>query len=220
MRRRAVVLATVILGSALGACAGRGVPANPLTAEEHVDLGVAYYRRGAHRQAARQFARATAVRPDWPRAWVNLGDARLAGGELAGAIEAYERALALAPGDPGAANNLAWALLQDERRWIEAEPIIRRVLAGNPEPRGYYLDTLGVALLRRGDATEALTAFRAALAQPDMRDPAVRAMVLEHAAEAHAGLGDHAAAARCRALASMERQRTGGAELGGPVSLC
>lgn len=214
------VLAALLLAPALTACAARRGSPDPLTAEEHVDLGVAYYRRGAHRYAVREFARATAMRPDWARAWVNLGDARLAGGELAGAIEAYERARALAPDDPGTANNLAWALLQDERRWPEAEPIIRRALERNPEPRGYYLDTLGTALLRRGDVPGALAAFRAALADPGLQEPAVRAAVLERMAEAHVALGNIAAAERCRALARDERGRGEGRELGGSASVC
>ena len=71
--------------------------------------------------------------------------------------------MAIAPEDPGAANNLAWALLQDPVRWPEAEPVIQAALARRPEPRGYYLDTLGALLLRKGDDRAALDAFRAAL---------------------------------------------------------
>ena len=89
---------------------------------------------------------------------MNLGDARLAVGDVGGAIEAYGRAVALAPDEPAAANNLAWALLQDPVRWPEAEPIIERALARRPEPRGYYLDTLGALRMRKGDTQEALDA--------------------------------------------------------------
>jgi tetratricopeptide (TPR) repeat protein len=139
---------------------------------------------------------------------VNLGDARLALGELGGAIEAYQRAVLIEPDDPGAANNLAWALLQDPARWREAEPLIDRALARRPEPRGYYLDTLGALRLKKGDDRGALDAFRAALGDRAL-EGAARALVLEHAALAHARLGDEAAAARCRALAGAERARAG-----------
>jgi tetratricopeptide (TPR) repeat protein len=209
------------LGLALTGCVAGGPP-RTLTADEHNDLGVAYFQRGEMRAAAREFERAAALRPDWARALTNLGDACLALGEVKGAILAYERAVRVAPDDPGAANNLAWALLQDPVRWPEAEPIIRGALARQPEPRGYYLDTLGTLLLRKGDGPGALDAFRAALADPALTDGVTRALVLEHAAEAHIRLGDPAAAARCRALAEAARgaARGEGSHVGDRVSVC
>jgi tetratricopeptide (TPR) repeat protein len=216
--RRGTALA---LGLALTGCVA-GAPSRALTADEHNDLGVAHFERGDARAAAREFERAVALRPDWARALVNLGDARLALGEVEGAIRAYERAVGAAPDDSGAANNLAWALLQDPARWPEAEPIIRGALARGPEPRGYYLDTLGALLLRKGDGPGALDAFRQALADPALIDGRTRALVLEHAAEAHTRLGDPAAAARCRTLAEAERRggTDGGALVGDRVSVC
>jgi tetratricopeptide (TPR) repeat protein len=191
------------LGVALVGCTALAVR-DPLTADEHNDLGVAYFERGETRRAAREFEGAVALRPEWVRALVNLGDARLALGDVERAIEAYRRAVAVAPDDPGAANNLAWALLQDPVRWPEAEPLIHGALARHPEPRGYYLDTLGTLLLRKGDGQGALDVFRAALDDPALADGVARALVLEHAAQAYEQLGDQAQAARCRARARAE----------------
>jgi Tfp pilus assembly protein PilF len=214
-------MALAVLLATAGCVAARPTGSG-LTAEAHNDLGVAYFERGEPRRAAQEFERALARRPDWPRALVNLGDARLALGEVAGAIEAYRRAVALAPEDAGAVNNLAWALLQDPVRWPEAEPLILEALARRPEPRGYYLDTLGVALLKKGDSRAALDAFREALADPSLASGGARALVLDHAAEAHGRLGDRAAAARCRDLAATVR--AGGAapasSVGGRDSVC
>jgi tetratricopeptide (TPR) repeat protein len=161
---------------------------------------------------------------------VNLGDARLALGEVPGAIDAYQRATVVAPDDPAVANNLAWALLQDPTRWPEAEAIIERALARNPEPRGYYLDTLGALRLRQGDSQAALDAFHAALADQALEPGPTRALVLDHAAEAQARLGNEAAAARCRAMAAAERAVRegsatdaaggGGQSVGGAGSVC
>ena len=201
--------AALAFGLVLVGCAAVRPSGDPLTADQHNDLGVAYFERGETRRAADEFERAVALRPDWARALVNLGDARLALDDLHGAIEAYQRAVTIAPDDTGAANNLAWALLQDPARWREAEPIIDRALARGPEPRGYYLDTLGVLRLRKGDGQGALDAFRAALADGALPPGSARALVLEHAAEAHARLGDEAAAARCRALVEAERAGAG-----------
>ena len=212
--------AALVLGLTLVGCAAAGPPRDPLTADEHNDLGVAYFELGETRRAASEFERAVVLRPDWARALVNLGDARLALGEVDGAIGAYRRAVRIAPDDPGAANNLAWALLQDPARWPEAEPIIDGALARRPEPRGYYLDTLGALRLKKGDNQGALDAFRAALADRALPGGRARALVLEHAAEAQGRLGNEAAAARCRALAEAERAKrgTGAAAGGDPIS--
>jgi tetratricopeptide (TPR) repeat protein len=225
--RRGLALAA---GLCLLGCAAGRPPQDPLSADEHNDLGVAYFEQGESRRAAGEFERAVALRPAWARALVNLGDARLALGEVPAAIDAYQRAVALAPDDPAAANNLAWALLQDPTRWPEAEAVIDGALARHPEPRGYYLDTLGALRLRKGDNRGALDAFQAALADAGLARGASRALVLEHAAEAYARLGDAAGAARCRALADTERGLRGGgaaaaagsgtSPVGGPASVC
>ena len=226
MRRSAALAA----GLALLGCAAARPPRDPLTADQHNDLGVAYFEQGETRRAASEFERAAALRPTLARAFVNLGDARLALGEVPGAIDAYQRAVALTPEDPAAANNLAWALLQDPARWPEAEAIIDRALARHPEPIGYYLDTLGVLRLRKGDNAGALDAFRSALSDRGLGRGPTRALVLGHAAEALLRLGDGDAASRCRALAAAERELRGGGgattdasgtpPVGGPASVC
>jgi cytochrome c-type biogenesis protein CcmH/NrfG len=201
--------AALALGLALVGCAAAGPPRDPLTAEQHNDRGVAYFERNEPGRAVIEFERAVALRPGWARGLVNLGDARLAVGDVGGAVDAYARAVAITPDDPGALNNLAWALLQDPVRWPEAEPIIEKALARQPEPRGYYLDTLGVARLRKGDGQGALDAFRAALADTALPGGPSRALVLEHAGEALLRLGDPGGAAHCRALATAEAAKAG-----------
>ena len=217
MRAAALAIAAACLAAG---CASHPVRAvDPLDAEEHVSLGVAYYARGDYALAAAQFGRALALRPGFTRALVNLGDARLAQHDVPGAIAAYEEARAGRPDDPAIANNLAWALLQDERRWPEAEPLIRAALARDPEPRGYYLDTLAVLLLRQGSVAEALGVLRTALGDAAMRDPAARALVLRHTGEALARLGDRPGAERCERMASS-LLHSGAAEVGVGDTVC
>jgi tetratricopeptide (TPR) repeat protein len=198
--RSLLVLAATL---ALGAGCLRVPPpvTDPLSAEEHNDLGLAFYRGGEYTAAAREFRAALAGRSGFPRLLVNLGDAELARGALDAAIEAYEHARAASPDDPGIANNLAWALLQHDRRWPEAEPLIREALSRSPEPRGYYLDTLGVLLLRKEEPGEALAAFRAALADEALRDRETRSLVLRHTGDALTRLGEDEGAERCYRLA-------------------
>ena len=229
-RRRVGPLLGVALLLGAG-CAALGVrPTDPLSAEERNDLGVAYQARGELDLAIREYRRALALRPGWPQALVNLGNAHLDRGEVEEAITAYEQALAAAPEDPAILNNLAWALLQHPTRWPSAELLIRRALARVPTPRAYYLDTLGVVHLRKGEATEALSTFREALGDPALRDdPRTHGWILLHAGDAHRALGDEARARACyrEALARdpdgpggrLARVRLGDAEGGvGPVA--
>lgn len=213
----AALLALALWGA--GCVARPAPPSDPLSAEEHNDLGVAYFTRGEPARAAAEFRRALALRPTFPRALANLADALLALGDTDAAIEAYARARTASPEDSAIANNLAWALLQHERRWPEAEPVIRDALARNPEPRGYYLDTLGVLLLRKREPADALLAFREALADSRLTDPAVRALVFRHAAEALGELGDREAAARCVRLAQEAAAALPG-KVGGRDTVC
>jgi len=199
MRRR---LTRLLLGVALLLVPGCALltprPADPLSADERNDLGVAYQARGELDLAIRQYRQALALRPGWPQALVNLGNAQLERGDVEAAITAYEQALANAPDDPAVQNNLAWALLQHPTRWPDAEPLIRRALGRSPTPRAYYLDTLGVLHLRKGQAGEALAAFREALGDPALAgDPRTRGLILLHAGDAHRALGDEARAGAC-----------------------
>lgn len=204
----------------VAACAGGSLRSlDSLTAEEHNDLGVAYHARGEAALAAREFGRALALRPGFTRALVNLGDARLALGDIPGAIHAYDEARTTSPDDPGIANNLAWALLQHERRWPEAEPLIRGALARAPDPRGYYLDTLGVLLLRQGAPRDALAVFREALADAGLRDRRTRAVVLRHTSQALDQLGDALGAERCD-RAAQALLDPGASEVGGSDTVC
>ena len=222
---RGAVFVGAVLAAGCGLLPGRpaGPPADPLAGEERNDLGAAYHARGEYGRAVREFRQALVLHPGWVVALRNLGDAHLAAGEVEEAIAAYETALRADPDEPTVANNLAWALLQHPQRWGEAEGIIRRALARDPEPRGYYLDTLGLLLLRKGEPREALQAFRTALADPELRNGATRALVLRHAGTALDRLDDHAAAERChRAAAELEQghgARPGNA-IGGENAVC
>ena len=85
-----------------------------------------------------------------------------------------------------------------------------------PEPRGYYLDTLGALLLRKGDGRAALDAFRAALADPGADRHTVRARSSSSMPRRPTpASGDADAEARCRELAAA--LRSGGAGRPSPV---
>ncbi len=75
-------------------------------------------------------------------------------------------------------------------RWPEAEPIIDEGARRQPEPRGYYLDTLGGLRLRQGDGQAALDGVPRGARGRGVPRRRSRAMVLDHAGEALLRLGD------------------------------
>ncbi|TSA00335.1 MAG: tetratricopeptide repeat protein [Deltaproteobacteria bacterium] len=132
---------------------------DPLTAAEHVELGVAYERKGELDLAQREYERALRMDGKLYRARVNLGNIFLAKKEYGKAREEYLRALELRPGDAEATNNLSWAAIFSGEGIDEALARMESVVSGPGGRHPIYLDTLGVLRMRAnrpGPAEEAL----------------------------------------------------------------
>ncbi|MGZ8462837.1 MAG: tetratricopeptide repeat protein [Candidatus Deferrimicrobiaceae bacterium] len=160
--RRALFL---FLLPAILAAAGCGrmpriiVLTDPLTAEEHLALGVAYERNGEFDLAIREYERALRKEKDFFQARVNLGNARLAKKEYGKAEEEYRKALEVRPGDPEATNNLAWAAIFTGERMEEAAARMEAVLSRPENGTPTLFDTLGVLRKRLGRTAAADEAF-------------------------------------------------------------
>jgi tetratricopeptide (TPR) repeat protein len=163
---------------------------DPLTAAEHVDLGVAYERKGELDLARREYERALLKDRKFFRARLNLGNIFLAKKEYGKAREEYLRALGLRPGDPEATNNLSWAAILSGEGIDEAltrmESVVSAPLAtpiggtpparsskwgGPPGRQPTLLDTLGVLRMNANRPGEAEEAF--ALAESLCRQASV-----------------------------------------------
>ncbi len=134
---------------------------DPLTAREHVDLGVAYERKGEQDLARREYERALRKDGKSFRARVNLGNVFLAKKEYGSARGEYLRALELRPGDPEATNNLSWAAIDSGVGIEEALARMESVVSGPGGRKPALLDTLGVLRMhanRPGPAEEAFAA--------------------------------------------------------------
>ena len=185
-----VLLIALIAGSCATA------PPRPfLSAQEHNDLGVAYQARGELELAVREYRRALAQDPDLVRTWLNLGNANLDLGRPDEALAAYERAFQLAPADPEVLNNLAWALHDQPQSLDRAERLIRQALAQNPTPRHFYLDTLGVILIKKGAIGEASDVLLAGLSLAPPGETSGRAALLYHLGLVRLAQGNPRAAA-------------------------
>jgi len=152
------------------------VLSDPLTAAEHVELGVAYERKGELDLALREYERALRKDGKFYRARVNLGNIFLAKKEYGKAREEYLLALELRPGDAEATNNLSWAAIFSGEGIDEALARMEAVVsappvspaAGVPQqrearsgagPTPTLLDTLGVLRMRANRPGEAEEAF-------------------------------------------------------------
>ena len=149
---------------------------DPLTAAEHVELGVAYERKGELDLARREYERALRKDGKFYRARVNLGNIFLAKKEYGKAREEYLLALELRPGDAEATNNLSWAAIFSGEGIDEALARMESVVSG-PAPvspaagvpqqrearmggrRPVLLDTLGVLRMRANRPGPAEEAF-------------------------------------------------------------
>ena len=132
---------------------------DPLTAAEHVELGVAYERRGELDLARREYEAALRKDKKYFQARVNLGNIYLARKEHDKAREEYLRALELQPGDAEATNNLSWTAIFTGEGIEEAMGRMEGVVSEPGVRKATLLDTLGVLRMRAGRPEAAEEAF-------------------------------------------------------------
>ncbi|MDO8608008.1 MAG: tetratricopeptide repeat protein [Phaeospirillum sp.] len=135
----------------------------------HVVLGRALLAMRREDEARRHFAAATGLIPGQASAWQAMGEleARRPDGYQA-ALEAFQRAARLSPGDPKPVAAMA-ATLMSLGRSDEAIIAYRSAIAagGDPNPAD-LLNNMGVALERLGRRDDAVVVLRtAALVRPD-----------------------------------------------------
>jgi Flp pilus assembly protein TadD len=139
------------LAAGLASCSHLVLLHDPLTANEHNDLGFAYESSGELELAAREYRKALRLDPHQARTRVNLGNVEGATGRWAAAEKHYRRALRDSTTDYDAMNNLAFALLQRGRRLDEARALAERAVAAGGERDSIYRATL--AQVERGMRT-------------------------------------------------------------------
>ena len=132
---------------------------DPLTAAEHVELGVAYERKGELDLAQREYERALLKDKKFFRARFNLGNIFLAKKEYGKARKEYLRALELQPGDAEATNNLSWAAIFSGEGIDDALARMESVVTGPGGRRATLLDTLGVLRMNANRPVPAEEAF-------------------------------------------------------------
>ncbi len=121
---------------------------DPLSPEEHLDLGMAYEGNGEYDLAVREYE---AAAKKIPRAHLFAGNACYQNKDYAAAERHFRRAMEKLPDDPRPMNNLAWLYCTQKRRLDEAESLARRALKLVEGPGAKeYRDTLECILRAKG----------------------------------------------------------------------
>lgn len=112
---------------------------DPLTPEEHLNLGVAYEQKGEYDNAIAEYRLAA---KKLPIAYLYLGNAHFQKNELVEAEEYYKKAIKRDPKNADAYNNLAWLYYRKGEKLEEAENLVLRAIELNPSKDNIYRDTL------------------------------------------------------------------------------
>jgi Tfp pilus assembly protein PilF len=176
MKRLALCVAAAVF---LGGCglSRRLVRFNdPLTPEEHIQLGLSYENQNLPTNAEREYRAALHGDKRNVVARVALGNLAYAGGRLDEAETAFRAAVKLAPDNAAANNNLAMVLAERGRDLTRAEKCAQKA-AADARFRPYALDTLAGIYARQGRFADAERALADATANAPANDAAMAAQL-------------------------------------------
>ena len=120
----------VILMLLLAACAMPKIVVidDPLTAQQHNDLGVAYEEKGDFALAGKEYEKAIKKNRDWVIPYLNLGHLYYRQDKLDQAERALREGLRVKGDHPDLLNNLAWVLME-KGQLKEAKTLIDKAIS-------------------------------------------------------------------------------------------
>jgi tetratricopeptide (TPR) repeat protein len=134
----------------------RAVTLDPAYARAHTELGAALSAKADYLSMAEyhvrglvHLRRAIELQPDFVRGWRELGSTLLGLGQIAEAVDALRRALAIAPLDAGSLGSMGRALFIGYARFGEAAAWFDRALEQNASGGWYSLQLAHCAALLR-----------------------------------------------------------------------
>lgn len=133
----------VLLMLLLASCAMPKIPQiividDPLTAEQHNDLGVAYEEKGDFDLAGKEYEKAIKKNREWVIPYLNLGHLYYRQDKLDQAERAMREGLRVKGDHPDLLNNLAWVLME-KGQLEQAKTLIDKAIG--IEDKGEYQDT-------------------------------------------------------------------------------
>ncbi len=112
---------------------------DPLSPEEHLNLGVVYEKRGELDNALKEYEVAS---KSLPLAYLYMGNVYFQKKEYKKAEKKYKEAIKRDPQNADAYNNLAWLYYVMGEKIDEAERLISKAIEINPSKEDIYKDTL------------------------------------------------------------------------------
>lgn len=113
---------------------------DPLSPEEHLNLGVSYEKNGEFESALKEYLIAS---KKLPVAYIYIGNVHFIKKEYREAESSYRKAIRKDPMNADAYNNLAWLYYIKEENLDEAERLAMRAIELNPSKKDIYQDTFG-----------------------------------------------------------------------------
>lgn len=112
---------------------------DPLTPEEHLNLGVAYERNGEFDNALKEYEKAS---QKLPIAYLYMGNVSFLKEEYEQAEYFYKKMITKDPTNADAHNNLAWLYYTLRVNIREAEELALKAIELNPAKKDIYEDTI------------------------------------------------------------------------------
>ena len=112
---------------------------DPLSPEEHLNLGVTYEMKGELDNALEEYKKAST---NFPLAYAYIGNVYFQKEEFDNAEIYYRKAINEEPNYADAYNNLAWLYCIEKKNLNEAENLVLKAIQINPSKQVFYQDTL------------------------------------------------------------------------------